>query len=544
MRLGFGRFAGHFTINTPKAEVLFVKAIQSFWTDRTVAVVAIAGFLALCALYWPFVADDAYIVGRYALNAAAGDGLVYNRGEWVSALTSPLHALIETALAVVGLDPVMSWRIFAPLLPVLGWFAVVRGLALSGPELLVFTVLWLGSPFLALWTVGGLETPLLGLFTLLFAVRLVLIGRAGVARNRDFLLLGLISGLMFLTRYDSVIVTAPLLTALLVSQWRRAALWAGATLCLALVGGWLTFAYLTYGDIFPTSFYVKLASGGRPAIDSLSALLNFTLMSGLAFTVVFLRRPGLVDRSLTRVLMYGGAVSLAFLVFYAARASGQHMMFGYRFFVPYLGALALCVALAVKPLGHRSMSLLVGWQAAVALIVALVGVNPAPLIGLPGLRTAHAEYRDITPVTFGAMMEMLRNDAQAIAAHWDSLGRTDTPRLYLRSGGTGYWLPDFYIYETLVSYRHACGDPTRGMIAASHYVQDLGFSRYGRILADIARDRADIAEDAELLFATTITWDSPSTTGYLYGPSPITLSLGSHIGAACILGTELAAIEG
>ncbi|MGJ8611787.1 MAG: hypothetical protein ACSHWY_11865 [Octadecabacter sp.] len=68
--------------------------------DRAFIAISIVVFLTLCATFWPFVADDAYIVGRYAMNAAAGDGLVCNIGERVSALTSPLHALLETLFSI------------------------------------------------------------------------------------------------------------------------------------------------------------------------------------------------------------------------------------------------------------------------------------------------------------------------------------------------------------------------------------------------------------------------------------------------------------
>lgn len=127
----------------------------AFDMDRVIIAGGATVFLALCALFWPFVADDAYIVGRNAANAAAGHGLVYNVGEQVSALTSPLHALLETAFAFVGLDPVLSYRLIAPVLVLAGWVQACRETGVRGRTLLLFTALSLGSPFLALWTVGG-----------------------------------------------------------------------------------------------------------------------------------------------------------------------------------------------------------------------------------------------------------------------------------------------------------------------------------------------------------------------------------------------------
>ena len=126
---------------------------------------ALALVLAFCgvtlALFSGFNADDAYIVGRYAQNAADGAGLVYNRGEYVSAPTSPFHALFETILALFGLPPGGSYRAMAP--AILAFFLVraIKTTKMTRNELLFFTFFSIASPFMLIWSVGGLETPLL-----------------------------------------------------------------------------------------------------------------------------------------------------------------------------------------------------------------------------------------------------------------------------------------------------------------------------------------------------------------------------------------------
>jgi hypothetical protein len=502
-------------------------------------------FLALCALFWPFVADDAYIVGRYAQNAAAGDGLVYNVGEQVSALTSPLHALLETALAYCGLDPVHSYRIIAPMLVLAGWFTAVRETGLRGRTFLLFTVISLFSPFLALWAVGGLETGLLACLVTLFVSRLVVVNRFGAADKYDFVWLGLLAGLMFLTRYDSVLVTVPILLAIAVVEYRRLALWIGAALCIALASSWLLFSALYYGDIFPTSYYLKFALGGRAPIDSLSALLNFVLLSGLFLIVLFVRPTSFDKRSLlSKAICRGAAFSVVLFLLYASRASGQHMMFGYRLFVPYLMGARLVLSLSIINLGSVLSILFIGWQAVMVATVTFLGVNPAPLARLPGLDQAYTEYEFITPATYGRFMEMLREDAKAISLHWQETGRQEQPSIYLRTGGTGYWLPDFYVYESLISYRKECGVPMAAMINASHYMQQLGFSLAGNVVLDQGRARADIADDAPLLFATTIDWMGPDVTGYLFGSEPTPLYLHDRIDSHCGVGAQFASDKG
>ncbi len=492
-------------------------------------------FLAMCCLFWPFVAEDAYIVGRYAQNAAAGNGLVYNIGERVSALTSPLHALLETALAYCGLDPVNGYRIIAPMLVLAGWYAALRETGLRGHALLLFTAVSLFSPFLALWTVGGLETAVLAGVATLFISRLVVMKRVGTAERNDFVWLGLLAALMFLTRHDSVLVTAPVLIAIAVVEFRRPALWLGAVLCMALASSWLLFSAFYFGDIFPTSYYVKFALGGRAPVDSLSALLNFGLLSGL-FLMAFLLRPESLEKHtpLSRAILRGAAFSAVLFLVYAGRASGQHMMFGFRLFVPYLMGASLVLSLSVTNPRPALSALFVGWQAAIVAVVFFLGMNPAPLTRLPGLDRAYAEYEFITPAVYGSFMDMLRMDAEAIAAHWRETGLKEQPRIYLRTGGTGYWLPDFYVYETLVSYRHGCGEPVTAMIGASHYMQQLGISVTGNMVENIARARADVADDSALLFATTMNWMGPKVTGYLVGLEPTPMHLGTRIGSNCV----------
>lgn len=501
---------------------------------------AVLLFLAACLLFSPFVADDAYIVGRYALNAAEGNGLVYNLGERVSALTSPLHALLEAGLALTGLDPVAAYRILAPFLVLVGWVVAVRQAALGASAAMLFGVIALASPFMALWTVGGLETPILAMLAVLFVARLVVVARKNHATTADFLWLGALAGLMFVTRYDSVLVSAPPLVALLTLCWRRPGLWLGAALCVAVAGSWLAFAALYYGDIFPTSYYLKFSFGGRPQIDSISATLNFLLLSGVWLLAFSVRLSGMAKRSLmARALLRGAMISAMLFLVYALQAAGQHMMFGYRMFVPYLPAAGLLLTLAVPADRHWVASAILAWQGAMIAIVSSVGVNPAPLTRLPGLQAAYAEYEFITPRSYGLFMDMLREDSREIAAHWRNTGKPEVPRIYLRTGGTGYWLRDFYVYESLVSFRQGCGDQLGERIRASHYMQQMDMSQLGDIVRTIGQERPDVMAGDKLLFSTVIDWMGQKETGYLYGPDPSALVLGPEVDSPCRPSSDL-----
>jgi hypothetical protein len=52
-----------------------------------------------------FLADDAFITFRYALNFGAGNGFVYNPGEHVLGTTTPLFAFLLTVLTIPRIDP-------------------------------------------------------------------------------------------------------------------------------------------------------------------------------------------------------------------------------------------------------------------------------------------------------------------------------------------------------------------------------------------------------------------------------------------------------
>ncbi|MEJ2002570.1 MAG: hypothetical protein P8X77_14475, partial [Maritimibacter sp.] len=393
------------------------------------------------------------------------------------------------------------------------------------------------SPFLALWTVGGLETPILASLATLFTSRLVVISQRGSAKGYDFPWLGALAGLMFLTRYDSALVTVPPLIAILTIERRRPALWAGATLGILLAASWLVFAELYYGDVFPTSYYVKFVLGTRPRIDSLSTTLNFPLLSGLILPLLIRPRVKVANQpALSKAILLGAAVSLSLFLFYALRTSGEHMMFGFRLFVPYLLPISLMIATNLKLSNLFFPVAFTSWQATMIAVVSMVGINPSLLTHLPAFDRAYVEYQFITPATYGRFIDMLHMGAEAIKADWKATGRTDQPLIYLRTGGTGYWLPQFYVYETLISYRKSCGEPLVQMINASNYVQQLGISVTGTLVENIARDRPDIDPDAKLLFEAPLDWMGPTTTGYLFGATPTPLSLGTSINDDCFVG--------
>lgn len=114
-------------------------------------------------LYSRFFNDDALITIRYAENLVRGDGLVYNPGERVLGVTTPLWALILAAFGRAGLALPATATVLGVLAH--GWAACMavlleraRGaapLAQGVAALLVAT-----SPLLLRWAGSGMETSL------------------------------------------------------------------------------------------------------------------------------------------------------------------------------------------------------------------------------------------------------------------------------------------------------------------------------------------------------------------------------------------------
>jgi hypothetical protein len=413
-----------------------------------------AGYVGLLLLYASFTAEDAYIVYRYAENLVRGEGLVFNAGEPINALTSPLHALLCAGLyAATGASAAAS--------KVAGAVAVGVACALAlasrryPPALqLLFAGFVALSPLVALWTVGGLETPFLLAWvtlSLLLAERALASGAA-----RDHAAFSVALGLAFLTRYDSVVFCVPLLAAVAWTALRRrpALLPALGLPGLVLSGGWLLWSRLHYLDFLPTSFYHK-----RPGLEDLAVNAAYTaqfwLFSGLAvlWGGAWLQR-GERPPSTRRPAALGAGVGLCALFGYGLSAATTHMMFAYRFFVPYL-PVAVLLALDRVPRPERAwprrwllaVACVVAAQLGLALWIDRVSVNPG----------REGEYRRVSRRNYVGFMDALSRQADAIRKDWARRGHARPPRIHVYAAGlVPHRLPGAYVTDGgLISYRHA-----------------------------------------------------------------------------------------
>ena len=259
-------------------------------------------FVLMAALAWPlrgYITDDTYIHLQYAHHLAAGDGFVFNTGERVYGSTSPLWVLLIADLMAMGVDGLLASKLLggAATLAALWLWATLLKQTLGSRWLCALATLgWAAHAWMLRWSLSGMETPL--------AVALVLGGLVAFTSTRPWggrsRLASLLWSLAALTRPECGLLLL-LWGALCVLEHGLAAgvrhalarLWPG----LALQAGWLVFALLYFGSMFPNTLAAKAAGG-----------------EGWAYTAEQLLRQGAIvattDGVLLVVLLLGGAQTL------------------------------------------------------------------------------------------------------------------------------------------------------------------------------------------------------------------------------------------
>ncbi len=225
--------------------------------EDAASVLLAAVTVLMCAVFFALPADDAYIVARYVRQLYEGHGLVFNPGEQINAITSPFLTLVIAVVYPLSREPIDLYRVVATVLTAWTLVVIARKAYPAKTDALLFLALTLASPFVCFWSVGGLETPLL-LCACSWLTWVALSANADNGSRRAVQVIGLAT-IAVLTRYDSVLYVAPV-AALFLVRYRSDARIVGSTIvCACVVAGWIAFTYAYYGDVLPTSFYVKFS---------------------------------------------------------------------------------------------------------------------------------------------------------------------------------------------------------------------------------------------------------------------------------------------
>ena len=216
--------------------------------------------LIFCAIAIPFVwqvsrniavalrFEDALIVLRYARNLAEGQGFVYNPGERILGVTTPLHTLISTVFVLFSKEnaPAIQNVAGVVFLVLEAWLAARIVQRTHAPVLggLVAVLILTNLNFNYLYF--GMETHFFA-FLILLAFHLYIL--------RKETLTGLALGVAFLTRYDAALL-ALLIGLALLAEKKKLPLKLTAAF-FAVMTPWLLFSQLYFHSIMPNALGAK-----------------------------------------------------------------------------------------------------------------------------------------------------------------------------------------------------------------------------------------------------------------------------------------------
>jgi hypothetical protein len=402
-------------------------------------------------------------------------------------------------LALLASDPVALYKasaliaVTASVAIMLISYGVERDEAVPMAALLV-------TPSVILWTFAGLETPLLAAIVMGMAS---LYTRIPTGHRRRLFLLAALAGLAVITRYDAVLFAGPVfLAALLRTTVSPKHKLVAVTIAAVAPSLWFTYAWLHFGSILPTSFYIKTPTAALDVVAvNARYMTEHLLIGGVgimgAYAIARLVGAGHVRRKVGQEFRarWGLYVALLLVLVYGATMATVHMMFAFRHFVPYFGATALALAHIARPDGEGgrqglSSRLSYYGAGAAAMLMLLVHALHAEAMyhrSLQGLGT-FGEYgeqgvagyaRDYIP----AMME----NAADVKAHWSGLAKGRQPRVWtFAAGALPYAYREAYIFEALVSFRHRCpaaeeGARADGRVWRAHADYIHAFTRHGSL---------------------------------------------------------------
>jgi hypothetical protein len=238
-----------------------------------------------------------------------------------------------------------------------------------------------------------------------------------------------------------------------------------------LPAAWLAVSYFYYGDLLPTSFYVKTPNGTLSTllyngIYVFTYLFYVGIVPALALPLVLIgfkrRLLDLLSRHFRNLwwLYVGLLLELA----YGLTIATHHMMFSFRSLVPYLPAMVVLVVdlvrraaetSAVDLSSRRILPRFLGFL----LFLTIFQVYQTAYTydhSVNGISTI-GEYRSVGVREYGKFTGILEQQAFDIERHWNQTrgNRQRLPRILTYAAGVlPYTFRESYVYEKLVSYRH------------------------------------------------------------------------------------------
>jgi arabinofuranosyltransferase len=500
------------------------------------AILLLAGACAAIAsvMFYPFTVDDAFIVARYAVNARDLGEWVFNAGEHVSAMTSPLHGLVLVGLSFIAADPLPIYKSLSLLVVVVAFAACLARYGLLRSDALPLVAV-LAGPGIALWTFAGLETPVLtAIATTMAAIycrditssdgrsdgRAQLKLRPTLRPTSRPAWLGALAGAAILTRYDAVLFAGPVLLAALmhIKTWRTRVTTVAAAALPVLA--WLIYSWRRFDSILPTSFYIKTPSGSFDVISgNVGYMAEHLGATGIAVVaayvlvgVIFSPGGGSLAAEELRT-RWGLHLGIAAVLVYGTTMATVHMMFAFRHFVPYLGPAALALVHLARRVNDQQRMSTLRWAAPVtALMILTIHASHAEALYHRSLQGLGASGEYAAQGTAGYTRDFIpamRRNAVEVRQHWERLNKGRPPRIWtFAAGALPHEYMDAYIFEELVSFRHRCpprgeGDRPDSRQWREHADYIHAFTRHGhlnRLLAPLRARDVELVSEQQLHF--------------------------------------------
>ena len=314
----------------------------------------------------PWTLDDAFISFRYAENFAAGNNFVYNVGEYVEGYTTFLWVFLLGVGNAVGLStPVLA--------KVLGMTFALGCLLLLGHSSFFLRTIEQGESASAVviagttgiftvWAMSGMEVPLVA-----FLLTLTTLLHLRVNGGRLLIVVGVCGALTAMARPEFVLLFLVLLADRLWRDGRRAGWFLLGF--VGLYGPYFLWRLVTYGWLFPNTFYCKVGTStgqlGR----------GFDYLGLFCWPALFLLAPivaGLVGRSRVPAVLFAYfALHLVYVV-----AVGGDVMPASRFFAPLIPILGLMAAISLHDFARGPGSVVVMIGAILAFNIVHSTTNP------------------------------------------------------------------------------------------------------------------------------------------------------------------------
>jgi arabinofuranosyltransferase len=358
---------------------------------------ALLCFVALARYHWQYVADDAFIVFRYARNLLAGHGPVWNPGQAVEGYSSPLW-LGLVALGGAMRVPLPAWAgCLGLLFSALSLFLVHRACLALFASRLAAAVACAATALiypLSSWASAGLETAL---FTALFIAAVWSLLGNSVRRW------ALVAACLGLARPEGPFLVVALMGLAAWAHGSRALRPRPVALALVPTLAWFLVRRTFYRDWLPNPYYAK-ATGAL--LLRLEAGLLYSTWAVVAWlvTVAAVWMSGRLDRKTGAALAFAG-VALAFAI-----AEGGDWMWHARLLAPVLPALVVLAAGAIARSPSHSR-----WVALGACVLAWSAFAPRASLmvdALAGRRMPSSSFQE------GTLAQASAAAATFIAGHY------------------------------------------------------------------------------------------------------------------------------